>query len=752
MTPAQFSANLMAATDAAMALGVANTAVATASTAANTAAATASATAAVAAVAATTAANSQAVANTSAATAASSAAAATTAVAAAADSAAAATAATAAAAPAQTAATMAATLAAMVQATADASAAAAAGLQAAADASAALLQALTDQLADGADDVTDAATAVAVAQAAKDAVEPNIVVAGMQDIMGAVFAGLINPGELSKSRIISDHDLANVDTDAALFSGDIEDYTIEADNSGFLVVTDTRPLLLNLRPNRVGNDGIDLVRNVERLVFAACDDEMNPGCSPIFQVPENVAGSAGDNNSPAMGQPDIMGTAEVGETLTVEIGGVTDADNVSTMGAVESLVSWTWEVELADDPEEAGSNFFTPIVRLLGFAGNGDPFQVNGDELELTLDEAGLRVRAQGIFQDEAGVFEIVTSAPVMVDVPAGFVLPPGFAVANSVAKFLGTNAFLSPASVIFENLALSGGNPRQGFGVGIGRIDLALFENTGFTDPISVKDEAKVSNIVLTFTNDADGTVTGTFTPKLTASVRTFPLRVEPNKVNLNFEILGDAISPLVKGPTTASVTVDGVELANATFDGDSSINFGRGVLVTLVNGVPNPALAADGLPRQCQGCSTVGEGEDGEDGVDIPTDTVATSGTVDRRGRIRIRGVCATGRAAAPGLTCETHANGEFDCKGRGLDRGDNIDATCINSAPAPDTGAAGPALTVSGVVDSRGSLRISGTCEGTGEASAPGLRCSTRRGGSFRCSGRGLTSGEVVSVSCN
>jgi hypothetical protein len=177
-----------------------------------------------------------------------------------------------------------------------------------------------------------------------------------------------------------------------------------ADLGGFIEVTDTRPLPLNLRPDRPGNDGRDFVRNVERLVFAD-------------QTLVLVAGG----NTPAMGQPTISGTPEVGETLTASIDGVTDPDNVSSAGAVTSAVDWTWESEL-----EPGSDSFSPIARLGGVNGNGDAFEVHGESMVLALEEAGLRVRVRGTFQDEDLVFEMVTSGPVEIVTPPGFVPPPG--------------------------------------------------------------------------------------------------------------------------------------------------------------------------------------------------------------------------------------------------------------------------------------------------------------------------------------
>ena len=85
--------------------------------------------------------------------------------------------------------------------------------------------------------------------------------------------------------------------------------------------------------------------------------------------------------------------------------------------------------------------------------------------------------------------------------------------------------------------------------------------------------------------------------------------------------------------------------------------------------------------------------------------------------------------------------------------------IDATGIGSAdpiaapvtPVTPVTPAGPVTQAElFTADSRGRIRARGTCE-IGEASAEGLRCSTRRSGSYRCTGRDLTPGQNVVVMC-
>ena len=254
------------------------------------------------------------------------------------------------------------------------------------------------------------ATAVASAMAANAAqaalvvaqgnTDPDqlIVVPGMRDLMDAIFEGYINPGELSISRVIADEDPGNTATDIAMFSGNQGDYTINLTPTavGFIEVTDNRvPVGGGGGVNLNATDGRDLLRNVERLQFA----------DGVFLVPSGTAGASAVPNSPAVGQPTIAGTPAVGNTLMASIAGVSDADNVPP-SPITSPIDWLWQVELAP-----GTGVFTPIQRDLN--GNGDLFGASGDTLVVTNAEAGLLIRVVATFQDDAGVFEMVTSAPV---------------------------------------------------------------------------------------------------------------------------------------------------------------------------------------------------------------------------------------------------------------------------------------------------------------------------------------------------
>jgi len=481
------------------------------------------------------------------------------------------------------------------------------------------------ELADLAYDQALAASSAAQAALPAD-VNERVLVAGMQDVMEAVFLGAINPGELSISRVIADRDEDNLDTDSIRFLGNFADYSIESDpglngipgdsddpafnpaspgaNIGDFYSrnaeagTDAGGTAFDAGSMNVDQDGLieivdiltgdrDLVRNAERLVF----DDMT------VLLEAGAAGSAGPNNSVAVGA--ITVTPEdgvVGETLFASMAGVTDADNVhvgdpnfadNPTGAITGLVDYYWQVEL-----EPGTGAFENVQRMGGLNGNGDIFTPHGNELVVSIEEAGLRLRVEAVFLDDAGVFEIVRSIPVAVENCAGCPVPPGLE-GIIPATFGGTPQDIANAitaqdqelSPVFAN-ASRAGRPR--FDVTIANLDLSLFTNTGFGAEVLGGDEILTSGFALTFT-DSEGNVTGTFTPEIAAITDPITGLVDQSRVDLLFSIRGADVAGLVMPPyTVASLTVNGVVVANATFFGDSSVSDATGVAVTLLNQSP--------------------------------------------------------------------------------------------------------------------------------------------------------------------
>ena len=87
-------------------------------------------------------------------------------------------------------------------------------------------------------------------------------------------------------------------------------------------------------------------------------------------------------NNPATGAPTISGTVQVGETLTVDTTGISDAD-----GLTNATLSYQW---LADDADISGAT---------------------GSTYTLTDSDEGKAIKVQVSFTDDAGNEETLTSA-----------------------------------------------------------------------------------------------------------------------------------------------------------------------------------------------------------------------------------------------------------------------------------------------------------------------------------------------------
>ena len=101
---------------------------------------------------------------------------------------------------------------------------------------------------------------------------------------------------------------------------------------------------------------------------------------PIHRIPAPP-------NNVATGSPVITGTAQVGETLSVDLTGVSDADTIIT-----STLTYLWYAnDGADDTaiEDATGSTYTPVA-----------------------DDEGKTITVQVIFNDGFGYNEVVTSAP----------------------------------------------------------------------------------------------------------------------------------------------------------------------------------------------------------------------------------------------------------------------------------------------------------------------------------------------------
>jgi hypothetical protein len=121
------------------------------------------------------------------------------------------------------------------------------------------------------DDIIDGDKWLNVRLSVRNATNPAVEIAthnGMSTLQSAVFAGTIKPGQIQMVREIITPAAAS-GTDTAQFTTNRADYTIAFNNTtGVTTVTDN-----------VGTDGIDTLRNVERLQFADQVVSVTPNAS-----------------------------------------------------------------------------------------------------------------------------------------------------------------------------------------------------------------------------------------------------------------------------------------------------------------------------------------------------------------------------------------------------------------------------------------------------------------------------------------
>jgi Ca2+-binding RTX toxin-like protein len=237
----------------------------------------------------------------------------------------------------------------------------------------------------------------------------------MMDIEAEMLSGALNPGQLGIVREILT--LAeNSDVDAAVYTGVRADYSIEGegtaegisdqDGDGFIrVLHFARDAQGNIVPGEAGVDGIDLLRNIERLQFNDVTLEI-----------------AGFSNSLPVGAPTIDDTSPAeGQTLTAEFAGVTDPNNTATGGAITGTVLITWQMQ--DGESGLWSDIMVP-----GVNGSEVPIPATGLTFTVGQDQANSPIRVRMNYVDQNGVAETVFSAQTdavagVNDAPVGAVL-----------------------------------------------------------------------------------------------------------------------------------------------------------------------------------------------------------------------------------------------------------------------------------------------------------------------------------------
>ncbi|MGE0741003.1 MAG: peroxidase family protein, partial [Hyphomonadaceae bacterium] len=202
-----------------------------------------------------------------------------------------------------------------------------------------------------------------------------------------------NPGQLQIVREI----LSAADGfDTAVYTGNVEDYTITIDDRGTANVGDD--IVTVADNNAVLRDGVDTLMHIERLQFANAIIVLGGDNS-------DPVGAVQTQNLTADVSPPREGVAIQVQLVTIDgvtqLVGVTDADNASHGGAIVEPVSLFWQTEILPGVWEDITTFAA-----------GEIARVGGDTYTPTGADVGLRLRVRAVYVDENGTAEQVYSDP----------------------------------------------------------------------------------------------------------------------------------------------------------------------------------------------------------------------------------------------------------------------------------------------------------------------------------------------------
>ncbi|MHC8366475.1 peroxidase family protein [Pseudomonas sp. ZT5P21] len=227
----------------------------------------------------------------------------------------------------------------------------------------------------------------------------------MVDMIPFMLDGTYNPGQLKAVReILPGTSTGGAAFDTAIFSGLRSEYVVTRDTRG---TTDVADDVWTVTDTEVGRDGTDTLLHIERLQFADTQQVL-------------VAG-----NAQPLGRPTVTdgngGAITVGDTLTVNVAGVRDANNIAVgnlQGFINNAsVSYYWQFEA--DP---GTGVFEDIILLP--AGDLAFQSADGTTFKVSPDLAGLSLRVKAIYQDGHGTTEVLFSQPTAVVEPGVPVVP----------------------------------------------------------------------------------------------------------------------------------------------------------------------------------------------------------------------------------------------------------------------------------------------------------------------------------------
>ena len=261
----------------------------------------------------------------------------------------------------------------------------------------------------------------------------------MVDMIPFMLDRTYNPGQLKAVReILPGTSTGGAAFDTAIFSGLQSEYTVTQDTRGTANLADD---VWTVTDTVAGRDGTDTLLHIERLQFADTQRVLVPG-----------------QNAQPVGRPTVTdgngGDITVGDTLTVSMAGVRDANNVAVgnlQGFVNNTsVSYYWQFEA-----NPGSGVFEDIILLP--AGDLAFQSADGTSFKVSPDLAGLSLRVKAIYQDGHGTTEVVFSQPTSVVVPGEPVVPTAQApVVDATAGGAGLHMVRSDLNFILDQIKIA--------------------------------------------------------------------------------------------------------------------------------------------------------------------------------------------------------------------------------------------------------------------------------------------------------
>ncbi|MGF6203552.1 peroxidase family protein [Pseudomonas laurylsulfatiphila] len=260
----------------------------------------------------------------------------------------------------------------------------------------------------------------------------------MVDMIPLMLDGTINPGQLKAVReILPGTSTGGAAFDTAIYSGLQDEYTVTVDDRGTVDLADD---VYTVTDTVAGRDGTDTLLHIERLQFADNQQVLVPGL-----------------NAQPTGSPTITdgngGAIVVGDTLTVSVAGLRDADNITAgnpLGLINSSVSYYWQFEATP-----GSGVFEDIILLP--AGDLAFQSADGTSFKVSPDLAGLSLRVKAIYQDAHGTTEMMFSQPTSVVAPGTPVVPTApVPVVDATAGGAGLHMVRSDLNFILDQIKIA--------------------------------------------------------------------------------------------------------------------------------------------------------------------------------------------------------------------------------------------------------------------------------------------------------